>query len=84
MNLGTPGKPVEITKENALEKIIEMAVILDEAAHKGPWYIHLPQPASDWPNRHSRLDKRQMRRFRRSQVRKRGVIVSGYFTGNKS
>lgn len=84
MNLGTPGKPVEITKENVLDQIIAAAAILDEAAESRPWYIQLPQPARDWPHRHSRLDKRQMRRFHRSQGRKRGVIVAGYFTGNKS
>lgn len=68
MNLGTPGKPVEITKENALDQIIAAAAILDEAAESRPWYIRV--------NFERLLDKRQCRRLRRNMARKNGKRVA--------
>lgn len=72
MNLGTPGKPVEITKENALEKIIAAAAILDEAAAPKPYWCVFKM------NRF--MDHRQCRRLRREMRLKRGRRVSFFQT----
>lgn len=72
MTLGTPGKPVEITKDNALTKIIEAATIPVEAATPPPhWRVFKI-------NRF--MDHRQCRRLRREMRLKRGRRVSFFQT----
>lgn len=68
MNLGTPGNPVEITKEDVIDKIVALGAILDEAAEPKPWYIRV--------NFERLLDKRQCRRLRRNMARKNGRRVA--------
>lgn len=82
MNLADIGKPAEVTEDNVLDFLTRAKAILDEQAVPRPYYIYLPQPGDGKARRHSRLDKRQLRRFRRAKGRNRGFHVSGYLTGN--
>ena len=81
MNLGDQGEPAEITADNVIELIAKLGAILEESSER-PCWIRIPQPSDGKARRHSLLDKRQLRRFRRAKGRKRGFHVSGYLTGN--
>lgn len=63
MNLGDPGSPIEITKDNALSFIEECARVLEEQAVPEPHYILLPKPwYTPHRSRGGRLAKKRIQR----------------------